>query len=293
MDFTTQEPADRAALLLDAADRLDRLSGHLGDDAGAPHDPYSQLLRDLVTDTAQFAAFPDLRPLPDINPAHADADQFRLQDRFSFWWLRMPLLLFPRRNWAFNRLEVRIEFSPGEVQPERRPKAFDILPNRRFDTVMKAGVQVALGVGADGHFSVATPDVALGSAAGGSLQAGAGVQASGSLATNLALGPVQFRSVAAKVDHSAEGLEKVFWRLDGSEFFQENQPELVVVLQVPKGVTSGTVVGVLQAYRRFNLFPAGLQAAIRQLPEAMRVFFAGGSPLAAQASYDLSFPRKW
>ena len=119
---------------------------------------------------------------------------------------------------------------------------------------------------------------------------GAGASAKARIGGEVGVGPLAVRMVAARVDHTAEGLEKVFWRLDGAEFFEENQPELVVVLQVPKGVETFDVVGVLQAYRRFNLFPAGLQAAVRQLPEALRVFFSGGAPLSAQTTYALAVP---
>ena len=290
MEFSSQVAANRSALLLEAAERLDRLAGHLGETDAEP-DPYGQLLRDLAADTAEFAAYPDLRPLPAVSPSQATASSFMLQDRFSFWWLRVPLLLFPRRNWAFNRLEVRVEFSPQEQRADLRPKVFDILPNRRFDTVMRAGAHVLLSVGADGHFSVETPEITASLPPAGLVSAGAGAQAQASVGAQAGFGPVQFRAVAARVDHSAEGLDKVFWRLDGAEFFQENQPELVVVLQVPHGVDTATVVGVLQAYRRFNLFPAGLQAAIRQLPEAFRVFFAQGAPLDARTIYDLTLPR--
>lgn len=290
MDFSSQAVEDRAALLRDAADRLDRLAGHLGE-GDAETDPYGQLLRDLVTDRAEFAAHPDLRPLPAVSPAQAAVSAFRMADRFSFWWLRIPLLLFPRRNWAFTRLEVRIEFSPHQQRAELRPKAFDILPNRRFDTVMKAGSHVLLSVGADGHFAVQVPEVGVGLPTLGTATAGVGGSARASVGAEVGYGPVQVRAVAARVDHTAEGLEKVFWRLDGAEFFQENQPELIVVIQVPRRVRTATVVGVLQAYRRFNLFPAGLQAAVRQLPEALRVFFAGGAPLDARATYDLVLPQ--
>lgn len=287
-EFSAAAPVDRAALLLDAADRVERLAGHLGE-GDAPPDRFGAMLRDLAEDKAEFAAQVDVRPLPQVDPAA----EFRLADRFSFWWLRIPLLLFPRRDWAFTRLEVQIELSPDEPGPERRPKAFDILPSRRFDEIFTVGGHVRVGVGADGRFAVETPDVSVPLGGGAELTAGAGARASASAGADVGAGPVGFRAVKARIDHSAPGLERVFWRLDGAQFFQENQPELVVVLQVPRGVRQASVVGVLQAYRRFNFFPAGLQSVIRQLPEALRVFFRNGAPLADQRSYDLAMPRKW
>jgi hypothetical protein len=290
--FTAAAPADRAALLLDAADRVERLAGHLGDAAAEP-DRYGSMLRDLAEDKAGFAVHPDVRPLPQVDPATEAVAEFRLADRFAFWWLRVPLLLFPRRDWAFTRLEVQIELSPEEPRPERRPKAFDILPSRQFDAVFTVGGHVQVGVGANGHFEVQTPDVVVPLGAGGELGVGAGARAKASVGADLGLGPVAFHAVKARVDHSAPGLERVFWRFDGAKFFQENQPELVVVLQVPRAVQRASVVAVLQAYRRFNFFPAGLQAMIRQLPEGLRVFFQNGAPIADRQTYDLALPRKW
>jgi hypothetical protein len=290
--FSAAAPQDRAAVLLEAADRLDRLAGHLGDGAAEP-DRYSTMLRDLAEDKAEFAAHPDVRPLPQVDPVSNAVTEFRLVDRFAFWWLRIPLLLFPRRNWAFTRLEVQVEFSPDEPRPELRPKAFDILPSRRFDAIFNVGAHVQLGVGADGHFDVRTPDVSVPLEPGGELAAGAGLRARASVGADVGVGPVAFRAVKARIEHTAPGLERVFWRLDGAQFFQENQPELVLVLQVPRSVEHASVVGVLQAYRRFNLFPAGLQAAIRQLPEALRVYLQNGAPLADQRTYGLTLPGEW
>jgi hypothetical protein len=39
-----------------------------------------------------------------------------LSEDYSFYWLNVPILLRPQRNWAFNRLEVAIEFNPGESE---------------------------------------------------------------------------------------------------------------------------------------------------------------------------------
>jgi len=301
VDFSADVSSERGQLLLDASARLDALGGHLGgtgaggascasDNGVSDEGDYGSLLRGLTEDSVAFGALPDIIPIPILELPHLDhrsaAWKAALDDGFTFLWVRIPLLLFPRKNWAFNRLEVRIEFNPGEPDPRLRPKAFDILPNRRFDTVMKVGAQFSVKVGADGHFAVDTGNVAL-NVGGVSASAGAGAGAAGSIGTEVGFAPVPYRAVAARVNHTDEGLEKVFWRLDGAEFFQEAAPQLAVIVQVPRGCTRPAMLGIMQAYRRFNLFPAGLQAAIRQLPEALRTFFAQGAPIRATARYEL------
>jgi hypothetical protein len=294
MEFSANVSGEREKLLLDAAAKIDALAGHLGSesaDAGGGGSEYGDLLRGLAEDTAEFGAYPDIYPIPVLDLPNADhtsaAWKAALEDGFTFSWVRIPLVLFPRRNWAFNRLEVRIEFNPREQDPQLRPKAFDILPNRRFDTVMKVGTEVTIRVGADAHFALATGDIAL-DIGGASASVGAGVKTKGSIGAELGFAPMPYRAVAARVNHTDEGLERVFWRLDGGEFFRESSPQLIVIVQVPRGCTNPEMLGVMQAYRRFNLFPAGLQAAIRQLPEAFRVFFSQGAPIRATARYELT-----
>ncbi|MET8849874.1 hypothetical protein [Amycolatopsis sp. NPDC004625] len=297
LDFGGEVAADRAALLLEAARRIDALSAHLGEpaDAGAdtvPGEPdagYGELVRGLVEDVVEFGDFPDVHPVPLLELPDADrvsaAWQAARDAEFTFWWIRLPLLLFPRRGWAFTRLEVRAEFNAGEPDPTRKPKVFDILPNRRFDTIMRAGAELVVGLGADGHFSVdtgAVPGIPPGIPLGAKANAEAGIK------VDVAITPVRYRMAASRVDHSAEGLSKVFWRLDGPEFFQENPPQLIIVLQVPKSAGGVELQAVLRAYRRFTLFPAGLRSMISELPDALRTFFRGGAPVQAVARYDLS-----
>jgi hypothetical protein len=289
LDFSADLPDARASIMLDAARRVDALAGHLGD--GEVTDPaadqFGDLLRGLAEDSVEFGAYPDVLPVPILDLPNADrtsaAWQAALGDGFTFWWVRLPILLFPRKGWGFTRLEMRVEFNPDEPEPRHRPKAFDILPNRRFDTLVAAGVELNVGVGADGHFSVRTGEVPLpGGAAGASATAGVGA------AVRLDVVPIRFRMAKARVNHTAEGLEKVFWRLDGAEFFAENPPQLIVILQVPREAQSVQLRAVMRAYRRFRFFPAGLQAMIQQLPAALRKFFTQGAPVGAAVNYDLT-----
>jgi hypothetical protein len=289
--FTSGPVVDRKALLIDAAGRVDALQSHLGERSDTPADDgYGNLLRALAEDSVDFAPQPDLYPIPIPGSSETDAASVQrvrtLDAGYTFWWMKIPLLLFPRRNWAFTRLEVRIEFNPDENDPRNRPKAYDILPNRRFDTIMKAGTEVTVKLAADAHFSIDTGNLQL--PTGLPVSAGAGMTTDDTVGAKIDFGVgVKYNVTAARVDHTSEGLPQVFWRLDGAEFFQEPRPDLIVILQVPKAGPVVEMRGVLQAYRRFNMFPAGLQTLIRELPQALRAFFDKGAPIQARTSYNL------
>jgi hypothetical protein len=120
------------------------------------------------------------------------------------------------------------------------------------------------------------------------LSAGAKASADVGASVGVAIAPVRFRMRAAKVNHTAEGLEKVFWRLDGAEFFAEDPPQLVIILQVPRETATLRMRAVMRAYRRFSFFPAGLQSMIRELPSALRALFTQGAPVGDTRTYDLT-----
>ncbi|MFG2498082.1 hypothetical protein ACGFSB_07650 [Streptomyces sp. NPDC048441] len=299
---------DRAAVLLESARRIDTLSGHLGEPRTPDDSEYGNLLRALAEDTAEFAAFPDVYPVPVEALPKVEAETASriaaLEENYSFWWTEFPINLFPRRNWGFHRLEVRLEFNPDTPADYRRPKAYDILPHRRFDQLLKVEGTIGLRLGGDLRFGAdAGPlDAAVGPV---SVTAGAGADAGFGARASVAAGPFSYSSSAARIDHSATGAEKVFWRLDGKEFFQADAPKLIVILQVPRKTREETpdaqvpqvarvaretrVRAVLQAYRHFTYFPAGLQSLIRELPRALQVFFRNGSPIGDRREYVL-FP---
>jgi len=51
-----------------------------------------------------------------------------------FYAVTFPVILFPRRGWAFNRLECQVELNPGEPS-KRRPLAHDIFPASSWETL--------------------------------------------------------------------------------------------------------------------------------------------------------------
>jgi hypothetical protein len=97
-----------------------------------------------------------------------------------------------------------------------------------------------------------------------------------------------YRIKRAEIQHSALGAAKVFWRLDGARFFQEDAPELVVIAQVPKEVSAITIDGALQAYRYFNFLSADVQEAVRHFGEALQAFFRGGLPVGHLKSWPIN-----
>src|SRR5262249_7111559 len=63
LDFSVPERYDNRALLVEAADRVDALLGHLGAGDQPVSPQYGDLIRGLLSDVAEFGAYPDVYPV--------------------------------------------------------------------------------------------------------------------------------------------------------------------------------------------------------------------------------------
>lgn len=279
---------DRQALLTQAAAQIDARRSRLGtDDPELPTTPEGDLVRDLMTDQAEFAGFPEIYPITDqsfLTQGFQVPTRFsQLEKNFNFFWCYFPIVLFPRHNWAFNRIEVQIKMVAPDGGAHLQPKAFQILPNTAFQTLLEAnmGLEVRLDENAELHLSPLPLDTPAGAA-----QANVAAKLAGQM--GMVAGPFVYKLKKAKIQHSATGAERVFWRIDGSEFFQENTPEFIIVSQVPKVVDEVRIEAGLRAYRYFNFAAASLQQAVKALPETLKGFFQRGAPVWDAATFDIS-----
>lgn len=285
---------DRDTLLNDAAERLDALAGYLGDiEEDSTPSPERKAVEELMGDVVRFAGFPVVYKITDQDflTRHLSIPvRFRdLTRTYNFYSVYFPIALFPRHNGSFNRLEMSVKFNPDETVQHTRPKAYQILPAKKFLTQLELRGHIEVGMDGNFEFSAqgAIDQVNLGVVGG---QASAGIDAKLAAGTGAVIGPFVYRIKRAKIDHTAIGLEEVFWRLDGAEFFQEDDPPLIVIMQVPKETQAVNITAQLQVYRYFHFLGAELQEMIRELPRAIRDFFTGGMPIRRDASWDIT-PR--
>jgi hypothetical protein len=284
----------RDALLAAARPTVRGLPREFGDApkaAPAAPSPADLLLDQLSRAVAEFSVYPDVFAL---NERHFEAHGLIVPARFKdlsrehrFYWLRFPITLKPAENTFFKKLKVAVEFNPEVIEGHLRPRAHTILPNRKFKQLMELSDSLEIRIGEDFDFEakVAPPEVQVG---GSKVDAEAKVDAKAAGKLGLIVGPFRYTWKKAELDHSPTGTEKVFWSIDGSQFFQEDEPTFVVVLQVPKTVKQVQIAAALQAYHHFNLAAAGLADAIRYLAQQAQNFFRSGAPVENKQVWDIS-----
>jgi hypothetical protein len=274
------ESFDRDAILGEAGEFLDARRGRLADGRPVGETEEGRLVRELRTDRAALGESLDGYPITDeafLSQNKPPPVRFvELSKRFRFFWIRLPIGLMPARGWAFNRLEVQVEFLPPAV-PGHRAKAYLILPDQKFQTLAEANAELRLSINESFEFSaegnLPRVDAAV---VGGGAEAAISAEMAGRM--GFVAGPFTYRVTKAKIQHNAVGLEWVAWRLDGAEFFRESQPDFVVIAQVPAQAEELKVSAAIQAHRYFSFAASNLQTAVQQLPEALRSFFSGGLP---------------
>ena len=282
-DFGQQ---DRTALLKEAGAVLRGLGQELGGaenaSAGDLQSAATNLLQQLDAEIARFGEHPDVLHLNDKDfTAHGLPIPVQFADlerNYSFCWTRIPLVLKPLNAQPFVRLKCALEFNPG-AEAHLRPKARMILPDRKFKTLLEANDSLELRIGENFEFEPTLPKLPVGTAS---------VEAKAAAKLGFVAGPFTYRLRRAQVDHSPAGSSTVFWSLEGSEFFQENDVDLIVILQIPREVTQVKIAAAMQAYHSFRLLSATLGEAVAYLGHRLTNFFKSGAPVQDTAVWDIS-----
>ena len=282
---------DRAELLAKTSQTIQALDAELGADAASMQASATDLFDHLNKGVARFSAFPDVIRLEEEHfTKHGLPVPLRFQElnrQNQFFWLRFPITLFAPEDMPFNKLECAVEFNPGVADGYLRPRAQMILPDRKFKQYFEANTGFELRINENFEFESGSPKLDL-SAGDAHVkgQAAADAKAAGKL--GFVAGPFTYRLKKATVDHSPVGTEKVLWRLTGAEFFQEDDPTLIVVLQVPRAVKDVKIAAALQAYHQFNPWTSALGKAFRYLTKRDADFFSKGAPLRDPATWDIT-----
>ncbi|HSO27620.1 MAG TPA: hypothetical protein VLS48_06090, partial [Anaerolineales bacterium] len=151
------EGQDRTALLHEAVAQLNALEGGAKGGLESQEAGAGALAAALFQEQASLPVFPDVYHISDqdylARDLAAPVKFTQLSKDFDFYWLRFRIGLLPSHNWTFNRLEVRVEFNPDGTAPHLRPRAYEILPNKKFQTLVEADQHLKLGF--DENFELA------------------------------------------------------------------------------------------------------------------------------------------
>jgi hypothetical protein len=271
---------DREALLENAAAQLDALRHHQGANGDEQKEtPEGALIRTLAQDEGRFADRPQVIPITDKTYLTAKLPVpvaiEKLLQNYRFFLLQFSFDLKPAPGWAFNSLNVQVEFCSD--QQTVRPKVYALFPTKKFSQILQLGGKVHAGIGASIDFEAGLEKQEL-SGALGNVAAGGSVHNSEEVDLNLLAGPFTYDLRKMLITSSQTGLEWAWWQMDGSQFSQGDDPGLMLIAQVPCDAKSVVLRGQFVAKRKFALLDFGLRKAIMNIDETFRRFLKGGAP---------------
>jgi len=295
-DFTYTKNSDRRALLLEAAQYLNNLEGHLGVGGSANvENVVAQELQSWADEEVGFADIPTLYKFTKeyyISKSQPVPYSFtQLTEHNDFYWLNVIVDLHPNsKKWAFNEIKLTIEFNHQSPKDGTRPKAYEIFPDEETSTPLQLYIQGKLSVTADAQLAIHPPIIGLPPGVLPfpfipTLDASVGTK------NNIDAGIELLRQTLPllkidKVMHSPPLLERVWWELRGREFSEKHGPIFAVIVQMPKGTQEFKIRAKLEIARSFKYAPKSFRAAIDDLPEKMRDIIQGGATLEVETPTD-------
>jgi len=289
---------EAAKLADDIKDREPVLSGNLKPDSitvPSNYNPLSsdssksvegQIIRTYAQDMASFAKKPDVYKITDEDFIAKKRDIPHIFSQFTedydFYWIRFPINIIKKSNWAFNKIEVIIDFLADTDTPHSYPKVFQILPDKKHMYFIQTSGSVAINIDENFQFA-ANPNIES-----TGLTGAAEVSSKAESNAGLVLGPFKYSLNKAKVDHSDIGSQWLFWILNGIEFVQDTSPDLIILTQVRKNTKHLNIRAQLQAYCDFSLLNTDIQKIINLLPDNIKNFFVKGCPVRDINEYHLN-----
>jgi len=165
------------------------------------------------------------------------------------------------------------------------PKVHDLLPEDvwteilRLRTSLKVGLDEALRFRAElGGVGGAYDTLSDKARARVAVAAGGGAQ--------MVMGPFQYSVTRAEVLGRGRENSEVFWRLDGQEYVQHEEPYLGCVLRVPAATEAVRARGAMIAYSQFDFLGADLTDWPRRFRKKLRSFFGRGIPLESTRTWE-------
>ena len=290
LDFEDVAALDRKALLLDAAQRLDALHGPLASGGKISETAEGKLVRTLAADEGQFARNPIVHNITDKEylgrSLPVPVNMAELFQKYHYYLMEFPFELDPAEGWAFNKLEVRIDFNPDDPAPGEHPKVFQIFPDPKFQKLFEANANLEVGVKANGEFEAKAGGIQM-HAGPTAFKVGADLGAEAGGKAGLVIGPFAYSVKRALINHRGTGMEWARWEISGTQLNKGDDLRLMVIVQVPKDTVQVKVRGQLLAKRYFSLANYSLIEAIKNLPDTLQRFFTGGAP------FDLRPPAEW
>ena len=286
--FSVTESFDYQSMLDEAIETILSANAELGPAQRQPDRELQETvepLRKLKGAQAVFARNLTVRPLNQEDFAarglQPSAEVSQWLQTHRFYLVQVPVTLMPVAGWAFTRLECWVGFEGSGAEP----KVHDLYPEDVWTRLLSLQGQLQLGLDETLKFHAGLEySQTVYQALSEEVQVKVTAEVTGGI--RMVIGPFNYSVSRPTVLGRGRENSEVFWRLDGHEHVQREEPYLAVVLRVPQAVNGVNAKGELRAYHQFDFLGANLSDWTGSFRKKLRSFFSNGIPLEAKTRWD-------
>jgi hypothetical protein len=244
------------------------------------------LLKGLKKEQVEFSPKLSVSPLTQedcqIDAEQGLAEIKRKMREHDFYKVDIPITLKSAPDWAFSSLVCNIAFCPDEEDSKQvhpLPTIHDIFPSDQWQEILNFQDSLTLGLDENLAFRAEVEKMeGKWQQLGGEAQAKLAVQVGGGM--KLAFGPFSYRIRKAKIKSRGRGNVKASWELQGTEYVNEQDVILGVIVMVPKSRNKPiSAIGALEVEHDFQVWSADLLHFKRFFQGAIQQFLEGGAAI--------------
>ena len=252
-----------------------------------------KLLEGLKKERVNFASKPDVYRLREQD---LKGEQEKLSPEIKakmnnhhFYKIDIPLTLKSAPNWAFTDLICDVVFCPGEQetgQVKQLPTIHALFPSDEWQEILKLEDSLTLGLDENLTFR-AEVEKLEGKWKNLSSDAQAKVAAKLGGSIQLAFGPFSYRIRQAKIKSRGLGDVQGSWELNGTEYVDEQDVKLGIILTVPKSrKQSVNAIAALEARHSFKIWTGDLLPFHQYLTGTVETLLKGGVPVTTTQTWE-------
>jgi hypothetical protein len=244
----------------------------------------------LVQLTAKL--FDDIKV--ELNPIRRDL----LENQFDFYYMILPVSLFPDRGAQFQLVECLLNFGP---EGKSQPIVHKVFPQSQWRSLLEWGGRLDLALNGDLDWEAAIAAGKIAEVAGIKGVPRGKITAKNRFKGHVLVPDFTFKLSKAEIIATGEGDTWCKWRLQNPELREQATVPFVVIFQVPQGTKAIELTGKFIAEPRMRWLAAQLDPVFSELSKLFKKLFKKGDddrrgkerlPIGDHEKWTLTLPRR-
>jgi hypothetical protein len=204
---------------------------------------------------------------------------------YLFYYIRIPITLYPKSGWAFTNLECKLNLCSNESDYNNCPVIHDIFPHDVWSDLFHVTNYANIGLDETLNFKLSTEfldhlitksGLNLSTAVLGEIKA----------KQEIVFGPFTYNVRRAKIIGRGRGNVVGFWRLEGKDYIDKEDLTLGVVVLLPKKANSIlNIEAEIRVSHQFQMLSAKFKEWFSFFSIQLQKFINDGAPLHQKMSW--------